>query len=170
MAMNTYLFLEADGNAIQGDPLVQSVGGLEVEDSIEAMAFYHEVATATESTTSSTARTSGRSSHGPISFVKRIDRSTPILLDAWANNRRIDGVIKFFRNNSDSGIVEKHYEITITNGRITSDRTEMMNNNFQEGAAVPVLERVSITYETIEWEFNGPSGTTSAAAQLNATV
>lgn len=168
MALNTYLFLKANGEDIQGDPRRQSMGPENVANSIEAMAFYHEVAIV--ALDSGASRSSSARNHGPISFVKRIDRSTPVLLDALKNNKSIDGVIKFFRMSSDEGVTEKHYEITITDGRVMSVRTEMMNNNFPEGADVPVMERVSIQYNTIEWTFEGSSGTTQAADNQQSAV
>ena len=146
MAENFYLILDG----IQGDST--RVG---VENSIECNALYHEIAQPKSESATGTSRTSSSVSHGVISVVKRIDRATPKLIEACNIGQVIaSGRIELHGGVgvSDGGPV-KYYEIELESVLVTGVRTEQLNNLFPESDETPVIERVSLAYNRIEWTF-----------------
>jgi len=143
MALQAYIQLKADGSDIYGETTVESIGGVDVVNSIEAVAFFHEL---TQSTTDGARRASGHMQAGPITFVKAQDKSSPLLMYAMTQNHGIEGTVKLFSQNPDYGSTQHYHTFYFNNGRIISFRTEMLNGLFPENGSVPVLERVSISY------------------------
>lgn len=138
-ALNAYLELKLNGNDIAGDTTVVSIGGVDVSDHIECIAFNHEVFTSGAS----------RATHGPIKFVKRVDKSSPLLYQGFGQNMNADVKFRFFRNNPDDGSTEHYYTITLQNARIASIRHWFPNTTDSVGASLPQMEEVSFTYQSI---------------------
>lgn len=135
-----YAALSIQGQSLSGSVSVNAIGGVDVSvEHIEAHGFYHELVT-------QTGDRGARLVPGPITFTKRIDQSTPQLMQAWALGHRIDGAFKFFDPNPDDGSMRLLQVYIIQNGRVAAVRTEMMSNLHADGANVPVLERVTLTY------------------------
>lgn len=146
MALNFYLQLAIEGSAVTGDVTLHTLGGLDVSSNhIEAYALYHETALSADST-----QRDVKLNHGPISFTKRADRATPLLLQAMAEQRRVDGAIKFFGHNPDSGETILSHVFEITAGHILGVRTEMLNSISPEGSTMPVLERITLRYSQLK--------------------
>lgn len=84
----------------------------------------------------------GRRQHSPIVITKRIDKSTPLLMQALANNEVIELEIEFERRNQDEGFIETYYRVETTDGRITGIRKNA-------GLLGGDTETISFTYQTI---------------------
>lgn len=140
------LFLTANGEEIRGDDT--RVGS---EDAIEFFYYQHKV-----SNQISRAGTTGKRTHEPIQFRKRIDKSSPLLYKALCNNEVIEGVFKFFRPGGKVG-TENHYSVAIKNGRIASINELQPDNHaivaLKAGASEVAMEEVSFVFHTITWTY-----------------
>ena len=81
MAQTVHLLLEIDGNAIEGESTIAS---LERAGTIECASFEHGL---TAPVAAGGRR--GRRTHEPVTIIKRIDKSTPLLLKALCNSEPV---------------------------------------------------------------------------------
>ncbi len=89
---------------------------------------------------------------------KRIDKSTPLLYKALANNEVIDGNVQVLRPNpSGDGTTEQFYTIEFTNGRVASFKAVSPDSIDPASATHPPLEEISFVFQTISWTYE-PSG------------
>lgn len=141
-----YLQLTANNSTISGDVSVSTVGGIDVSfDHIEGFGFYHELTIPPGGTASKAAGTT----HGPITFIKRRDRSTPRLMQALDQNQTIVCAIKFFARSLDTGSAYLSHVYQVQQGAIVAIRSEVLNRYSPEGAQMPAVERVSLAYRTL---------------------
>lgn len=148
MAETVHLYLKANGTDIQGESTQTSLGR---ENSIECVHFSTSVKTARE-TGSGTA--TGRRQHEPIVFLKRIDKSSPLLAKALCNNEVIEGAFKFFRPNpTGDGTTEQFYTIEIKKGRIASQKQWVPDTINPASTNQPPMEEVSLVFHTITWTY-----------------
>lgn len=143
-ALDIYVFI----NDIPGSVTRQGREG-----SIEVFGFNHEVNIQLDSTTGT--RT-GRREHQLMTFVKAIDKSSPLLIDALIKNRTFNVMIRFYRPSA-SGQEQNYYTIELTGARVISVKTVMLNNEESAYTSLPVMEEVSLTYQQIEWTWE-PDG------------
>lgn len=153
-AETVHLYLKANGTDIPGDSTKHSLGRA---DTIECVAFNFEVYPEQEV---QTGRSTGRSRYEPIRIIKRIDRSSPLLLKALTQNENIDARFRFYRPNPiGDGTTEQFYTIEIAQARIVGVRTWVPNVIDPATAAMPEFEEVSFVFNTINWTFE-PGGVT----------
>src|SRR5215470_7613292 len=104
MAETVHLFLKAGGSDIKGESTQQS---LDRKDSIECLYYEQEVITAREA---GTGMATGRRQYQPLLIRKRIDKSSPLIAKALAENQKIEATLKFFRPNpTGDGTTEQFY-------------------------------------------------------------
>jgi len=103
MAENVYLFLKASGADIPGDSTVTSLGR---ENSIECLEYRDAVMIPREA---SSGMATSRRSYEPIKILKRLDRSTPLLLKALCNNEDIEATFRFYRQNPAGDGTTQHF-------------------------------------------------------------
>ena len=152
MAQTVHLWLKANGADVQGDSTITS---MERENTIECVYFESSVRTGREA---GSGASTGRRSYEPIVFRKRIDKSTPLLYKALANNEVIEGTFKFYRPSpSGDGTSEQFYTIEFSNGRVASFKAVSPDSIDPASATHPPLEEISIMFETISWTYE-PSG------------
>jgi type VI secretion system secreted protein Hcp len=148
MSESCHLWLKADGQDVQGDSTIISMGR---ENTIECLKFEHLVQTSRERGGGMVA---GHRIHGPIIVTKRIDKSTPLLYKALRSNSNIDGQLKFYRPNPNGdGTTEHFFTIEVKDGRISSIREWVPNTLDPNTASLPAMEEVSIVYRTIGWTY-----------------
>jgi type VI secretion system secreted protein Hcp len=148
MAETVHLKLKANGADIQGESTQKD---LDRENSIECLSFKDNVRTARELGSRAAV---GRRVHEPIEFIKRIDKSSPLLAKALCRNEKIDGTFNFFRPNpAGDGTTEQFFTVEISNGRI--DSIERISPNAHDPAAsnAPPMEIIRVVYHTIRWVF-----------------
>jgi type VI secretion system Hcp family effector len=151
-----YAQLAINGQSLSGSVSMAVLGGVDISvNHIEAHGFYHELVT-------QTGDRGVRMLPGPITFTKRIDQTTPRLMQAWAQGQTIDGTFKFFDLHPDDGSFRLLQVYIIQGGRIAAVRTEMTSNLHVDSANLPVLERVTLTYQSIRVD-NLPSSQTWSA-------
>ncbi len=149
MALNAYLYLQGESQGqIEGD--VKQVGR---EGSILTIAFSHGLAAATDGRKSIRA-------HEPVTCTKPIDKATPLLGQAWANNETMTRFQLDFWRPSQSGQEVQYYTVELSNARITAIRQEMLNNKYPENMQHEVREHVSFTYQKVIWTWQDGGITT----------
>lgn len=152
MSEAVYLFLKANGSAIDGESSQVSLGR---ENSIECYYFDHAVSMAREA---GSGMATGRHTHAPVIIRKRIDKSTPLLLHALIQNQVIEGEFRFYRPNpTGDGTTQHFYTVTIGKGRISSVRQVAQHpTDFLEGVSAPV-EEIQFIFQTITWRYEDGS-------------
>lgn len=146
----SYVFLKLNGTQINGESDVTSLGRA---NAIQGEYFQSKV---TKPFDASTGQTSGQRRYEPIVIRKRVDKSTPLLLQALVENRVADAVFKFYRPNpTGDGTEEQYYTIEIKQGRIISvnQYAPQANDGGAGGQPVPEMEEISFTFGTIEWTY-----------------
>jgi type VI secretion system Hcp family effector len=123
MAFPTYLRIKANGEdapVLFGEDTTQNeVGGTDVSGFLECVEF--EVAMEVPQAIGGTGR-SGRRTWTPARFVVRLGRSTPWLFDAARSNKSLDLTLHFFRQSTDTGELEHHFQYRVSKGRFVSVR------------------------------------------------
>lgn len=148
MAETVHLKLKANGTDIKGDSSQKSLGR---EDSIECVHFEASIKTAREA---GSGMATGRRQHEPITFRKRIDKSTPLLAKALCENQVVEGTFLFFRPNpTGDGTTEQFYTIAIKKGRVSSQRQWLPDTITPASKLEPPLEEISIVFHTIMWTY-----------------
>lgn len=85
-------------------------------------------------------------SHHPIDFVKLIDKSSPLILVAIANNERLTLTFDFFRISQHGG-PEKYYTIKLNEASIVNYATRSPNNILRND--IQLEEYISVKYRDI---------------------
>ena len=146
MAEPVYLFLKVNGVAVEGD---SSQTGFGREHSIECLYYQQGVATSPQA---GSGMATGRRTFEPLVIRKWIDKSSPLLAKALAENRVVDGVFKFFRQNpSGDGTTQHYFTTEITMGRIAAI-TQFMTD-VEEPGKLPdqPFEEVQLVFNGISW-------------------
>lgn len=146
MALNAYVTIKGQKQGtIKG-----SVTQKGREGWIAVYAFHHEIVSPRDV---ASGLATGKRQHKPLGITKEIDKSTVPLLQALVTNENLtEVIIRFFGADAKGAGVEKLiYTITLTNASISGIAEDMLNNKTDDGAKMPVLEMISITYQKIEW-------------------
>lgn len=145
-AQTVSLFLKANGQTVQGESTVVSMGR---ENSIECLYFKDAIVS-----TTSAGLATGRRTYEPIVIRKRIDKSSPLLARALTNNEVIQGQFRFYRPNpAGDGTTQHFFTVEIAEGRIASIRRISPDVFDPASANEPPTEEVSIVFQTITWTY-----------------
>jgi type VI secretion system secreted protein Hcp len=149
MAESIALKLKINGSDVAGESSIASSAGQDRTNTIECV--YYE-------STAHTPRdpTSGRSSVAarqllPITIRKRIDKSSPLLIQALCQNQNVEGEFWFFRPNPEDGTTQFFYKVAIQQARVTSVKMIVPDTMDEHHANRPPLEEVSFSYAKITW-------------------
>jgi type VI secretion system secreted protein Hcp len=139
-----WIRLVIDGNEIEGE---STVATLDRENKIECYGFDYGLDTPREE---STGMLTGRRQHSPVSILKRVDKSSPLLYKALCENEPVNSVeIRFYRPvPGGQGQEEHYYTILLENGYVATIRSAYTN---VEG--FPLLEKVSFVFQDITWTY-----------------
>lgn len=144
MAETVHLFLKANGTDIKGDSTQHS---LERKDSIEALFYEYNVKTAREA---GSGMATGRRQYEPMLIRKRVDKATPLLFKALAENQKVEGVLKFYRPNPNGdGTTEQFFSISFKDGRVASHRIINPDSIVPATATQPTMEEITFVFHTI---------------------
>jgi len=148
MAETVHLFLKVGGNDIKGESTQTSLGR---EGSIECISYEQEVKTAREKGTNVV---TGRRQYEPLVITKRIDRASPLLVKALAENSRVTAVFKFFRPNPNGdGTTQQFYSVELKEANISEVKQEVKNTIDPASSGAPPMEKVSFVFNSIVWTF-----------------
>ena len=112
--------------------------------------FHHEIVSPRDA---ASGLATGKRQHKPLTITKEIDKSTPLLYQAFVNNENFTEVtLRFFTQDLKGAVKEiQNYTIKLTNANISGIVDDMANNKVAENAKLPLLEMISFTYQKIEW-------------------
>lgn len=150
MAESVHLTLFANEEQVEGDSTQTTLGR---ENTIECLAFEQHGAVPM-----SPSGATGRRRYQPLRIVKRIDRSTPLLLKHFAENSQMRGTFRFYRPNPDgSGDTQQHFTVEIREAAVGSVRQMVLDTSDAELSVRPELEEVTFVFDTVvfTWEAGG---------------
>lgn len=138
-ALNAYAALTVNGTALDGDTTMTEIGGVDVSsDHIEIYQIDHSMLHAGKNRTES----------GPFVLMKRIDQTSPILLSALADGFRVDGDIKIFDTDLQSGQTRHRFTIRITQGRVVGIETKLPDAFDASESNRPPVEYIQIELQS----------------------
>jgi len=120
------------------------------EDSIAVNGFNHEVAAARDA---ASGLPTGKRQHKPITVVKDIDKSSPLLFQALVNSENLTTVKFRFWRPSKTGLSEQFYTIELVGAKVSSIKTIQLNNKESSYQNFAPMEEVSFTYQKIIWTY-----------------
>lgn len=141
-----FIKIEVDGEVIEGFSSILSLGGKDLAEFIELRSFEYELLRDSR----------GGVAASPFKITKRLDKATPLLAKALANNSRIDAVIYVFDRDPDTGEPLLSTTYTLTQGRLASTRT--WRSPASDGVAAQLREEAQITFQSIS-VLHDPSST-----------
>ena len=144
MALRAYLTLKG---AKQG-PIAGSVTQHGREDTIAVTAASHEIVSPRDP---ASGLPTGKRQHKPLTVTKDLDKSSPRLYAALANNERLTEFLLQFFHTERTGAEKLVYTIKLTNASIAGAHFTMPSTEDPELAKRPEYEQVSFVYEKIEW-------------------
>ncbi|MBT8399513.1 MAG: type VI secretion system tube protein Hcp [Rhodothermia bacterium] len=143
MASAGFLFVNANGEDIQGGSTVES---LERVDSIEVIELKHDVSLVTEAGVGVHRR------HNALYVLARVDRALPSMYQAWKENQVCEVRIRFFRPSREgTGEEVEYFNILLRNGRVNSVKLRFPNRVEPTTAALPDQVEYGFVYEAITW-------------------
>lgn len=162
MALNAYLKLKGQK---QGD-IKGGVTQKGREGKILVIDFNHEIQSPRDP---ASGLPTGKRMHRPFVISKEIDKSSPLLYSALINNENLTTwELQCFAAKS-SGAEVNNYTVSLTNARIVSITSIMLNNKVAENAKMPMMEEVSFVYQKIQWTWVD-GGITASDDWISATV
>ena len=99
----------------------------------------------------------GKRVHGPATFTKEIDKSSPKLFQALTSGEQMKNVTLEYYRISPKGTEEKYYTVKLENAIITSLRSWTPNCLDAANKQMGHMEDIAFTYEKITWTFD-PDG------------
>lgn len=123
------------------------------EGSIAIIAFDQ----ATKQEVSPNGAATGRMRVGQVTITKEVDKSSPILRQMMNNQEPItDATIQFWTPNimgagGGMGVEVQYYTLLMSNARITSMKTVMLNMKNPAEMQYPMFEVLTISYEKADW-------------------
>ena len=154
---DAYMRIKGKSGDIKGGVTTKGREGMIVVHALE-----HSVVMPTDT---STGMASGKRVHKPLVISKEIDKSSPLLHQALAQNEALSEVtIQFFA--VVGGVERNSYTITLKNARIAGIRHVMPDNKNADLARLPAYEELTFVYETITWTWNDGAITSSDTAMV----
>jgi type VI secretion system secreted protein Hcp len=145
MAETVHLTLKVNGAIVQGDSSQTTLGRA---DTIECLSYRQAYDTGRTSSGMAT----GRRTYEPLAIRKRIDRSSPVLARALAQNSVIEGVFKFYRPNpAGDGTIEQFYTTEIKQGRISAITQSAPDIEAPSTVGEQPFEEVAFVFGRISW-------------------
>jgi type VI secretion system secreted protein Hcp len=146
MAQTIALILTANSETIEGDSTISSD---DRENTIEVLSLTHTLHRAFDR---ASARATLNRFYDPLSFTKRLDRATPRLRQALAQNSEVAGQFRWFRPSpAGDGTVEHFMTLAFRNGLITSATMRLPDVLGAGSADLPPLEEIELVANIFTW-------------------
>ena len=142
-ALNAYMYI----TGVKTGQVKGSVTQKGRENSIMVIAFEQMTKMEMGSATGVT----GKRNVGPIIITKEVDKSSPLLRQILNTNESIKEAIIQFWQPSASGKESQHYTVKLTQARIVSMKTVMLNNKIPSNMQLKEYEEITISYGRAEW-------------------
>jgi type VI secretion system secreted protein Hcp len=147
MALNAYLSLTGQR---QG-PIRGSVTQKGREGKIMVIGVMHEIVCPRDP---SSGLPTGKRVHKPLTVLKEVDRSSPLLYAVLTSNESISAARLDFWTPTAAGTERQHYTVRLTGANISGIFLKMANVRSPKLSRLPEYEEVSFTYQKIEWTWN----------------
>lgn len=163
-AETVHLYLKLDGQPVIGESTQVSLGR---EGSIECLSFEQSAVGGDKNR-----------QYSPVKCVKRVDKSSPILIKALVERKPLDAQFKFFRPNpTGDGTTQQFFTIELKQARITSYRIIVPDTFNPATSNTPPLEEILLTFSAASWTytdgnitFSDGMGATQPAKQPAAAI
>lgn len=164
-AETVHLYLKINGADVQGESTQTSLGR---EDSIECT-YYENTLASDRDAAAREAGLAGPRARSTIIIRKRIDKSSPLLLQAVAKSQSADGIFKFFRPNpTGDGTTVQFYTVTFEKGRIESVKQWVPDTINPQSSSDPPMEEVTFSYSSITYTYVGGSSSSTSGPRKGA--
>jgi type VI secretion system secreted protein Hcp len=151
-ALNAYLTLVGE----EQGPILGSVTQTGRVGTIMVIAYGHEVFSPRDTTSG---LISNKRQHEPLRITKELDKSTPLLMNAWSRGEVMsEFYLRFYTPTTSSPYELQHYTIRLTGAQIVSIQQEMLNNKYPDNMQHKEREHVTFTYRGIEWVWTQDGG------------
>lgn len=149
MATNIALILSTTTQGtIEGD---SSVTTLDRGNTIEVLSLS---STQRKAFDRATLQVTGRRFYEPLTFTKRIDRSTPKLRRALALNEVVTAEFRWYRPDpAGAGTEQKFLTVRLQNARIVTTMLRLPDTLDPDTRNLPPLEEIAIVFNTITWTY-----------------
>jgi type VI secretion system secreted protein Hcp len=134
---NLWIFGENQGK-IQGGSEKQ-----DREGSIDIYGYTHLLITEPDT---KTCQPSSTRDHFPVTIIKVVDRSSPLLLRAWRNHELLTVTIRFYAIDPATRMEVNTYTLTLEKAYISGLRQELPLTMLPANESLHLMERVSFTY------------------------
>lgn len=146
MALNAFALLKGKSQGeIKGESTQR---GEHRDDALEIYGWNHEVISPRDA---ASGLPTGKRQHKPLQIIKKIDKASPLLMNALCTNEEIEEFTMRLYRPERSGSEQFFFEIKITGANISSIRHESRFNKEEKNMRIEPLEYVSLTYQTISW-------------------
>ena len=126
-----------------------------LEGSIKVLGFRHEMSSPRDAVSG---LPTGKRVHRPVTIIKEIDCSTPLLHKLLVNNENIQQWELMFFRMSSKGKRENYYTIKLFNASVVGVNTDPMQNEHTGGMSLQLVETVSFSYRKISWTYFDADG------------
>ena len=151
---SVYLKLKVGGNDVAGESTVHDMGGEDVQNAIECIAFEQVASTSFDPRVS---RAPAPPSFGPVRIRKEIDKATPVLAQALTSTSPAEAVFHFFRQSSSGAGAKEFYRVKLENARVVRQEAAVQE---QEDSELP-RETVDFVFSKISWTYITEDGNTT---------
>ncbi len=143
MAIPGYMSINAENQgAIEGDcDLDERVGFIVV------LAMDHSVKLPTDQR----GLPNGRRIHMPITILKEVDRTSPMLYQALSDGELLTDVCIHWYRMDGAGMEELYYKQTLKNAQVTAIDFVMESTSDFANSRIGHMEKVSFIYDSITW-------------------
>ena len=142
MALPGYMSISAENQGtIEGECDLESREG-----AIVVLATSHSVKLPTDSR----GLPNGRRIHLPITILKTLDRTSPMLYQALSDGELLSTVVIDWYRMDGAGMEELYYRQTLKNAQITAIDF-IVENNDSANSRIGHMEKVSFIYDSITW-------------------
>lgn len=93
----------------------------------------------------------GRRVHMPITILKELDRTSPMLYQALSEGELLTEVVIDWYRIDGAGMEELYYRQTLKNAQITAIEFEVQHDADVANSRLGHMERVSMIYDSISW-------------------
>src|SRR6185436_10934302 len=93
----------------------------------------------------------GKRAHKPFWLIKEVDRASPLLYSALANNENLPSWQLQFYRPGPTGVERQHYTVKLTNATVCGITCKMANVRVPKLARFETYEEIAFTYQKIEW-------------------
>lgn len=98
-------------------------------------------------------RPTGRRVHTPLAIVKRVDKGSPLLSNALANNETLTTVKLLFYRPKGDGTTDNFFSIELSNATVSRQKVYLPNMLNPKESHYPALERIEFTFQKIVWTY-----------------